>query len=569
MVNGNNSGNSDTGTLNCVSPKVLNTAGDACVDPVPVCVAPQTLVNNVCVDPTPTSPAPSLVTTTIDIDTTLPAGEYTYDNLIITNNATLTLLGDSTLPNFKGVKINAVNITVDPGAHISADAQGYGSNQGPGASTDSASGASYGGLSYLASPSVSSKTYGSALKPLDLGSGGNSSAGGAIYLNVSDTFTDNGVISADGNPSGSGGSIYVTAKNIAGNGILRAEGGGLYANGSFKSPGGGGRVAVYYQNSSFSGTAEAKGGCGHYGYPDIACGQDGTAGLFNTTNNDFYVNSSWKFLASDAPFSFHNIYVSNGANVTSENGVTVAANNLSMDKISSFVLADNQVLNIPTITINGGSTLTLSGTEKINANNLSLSGTNSEIEIVPQKILSLNIPNITVGVGSYISADGKGFDSGPGSPTTIYDPNNSGPYYAGASYGGLGYGASASSIYGSETAPIDLGSGGNESYTHGGGAIRIISTGNFINNGIISADGDSVASGGSIYITANSFSGAGIFRANGGGTYCPYYCYGPGGGGRIAIYYQTSSFTGTAVSSGGSGNGNTGGDGTDDVVNGN
>ena len=560
----------------CVAPQILNATKDACVDPVPVCVAPQTLVNNVCVDPVSVSSGNPQqednigtgTTTTIDTDTTLVAGEYNYDNLVITNNAILILGGDPTLPNFKGVKINAVNITIDPGSHISADAQGYGNNQGLGVSTDPYTGASYGGLSYNTTVlNAYSKTYGSALKPTDLGSGGNSSAGGAIYLNVSDTFTDNGIVSADGNPSSSGGSIYVTAKNIAGNGILRADGGGLYANGYFKSPGGGGRVAVYYQNSSFNGTAEAKGGCGVYGAPYVACGGDGTAGFFDTTNNNLYVNGSWNFLASDAPFSFNNIYISNGANVTSENGVTVTTNNLSLDKTSSFILADNQVLNIPTIAINGGSTLTLSGTEKINANNLSLNGTNSEITITPQKILSLNIPNISVGDGSSINADSKGLSAGPGSPTTIYDPNNGGPYMAGASYGGLGYNASANSIYGSETAPVDFGSGGNVSYTHGGGAIRIISTGNFINNGTISASGDNVASGGSIYLTANSFSGAGTFRANGGGQNCPYTCYGPGGGGRIAIYYQTSSFTGVTTASGMSGNGISSGDGTVKIIN--
>ena len=87
---------------------------------------------------------------------------------------------------------------------------------------------------------------------------------------------------------------------------------------------------------------------------------------------------------------------------------------------------------------------------------------------------------------------------GPGSPTTVYDPNNGALYMAGASYGGLGYYASTNSIYGSKTEPVDFGSAGNVGYTHGGGAIRIISTGNFVDNGIISADGDAVASGGSI-----------------------------------------------------------------------
>ena len=287
--NNNDSSDGDNGKLNCTPPKILNATGDACIDPaiqdttppVITLVGASTITLNVgdsysdagatalddvdgditakivtvnlvdtskVADYTITynvsdaagnpavqvsrlvhviAPAPSLTTTTISQDTILAAGEYTYDNLIITNNAHLYLVGDPTSPNsFKGVKINAVNITIDPGAHVSADAQGYGNNQGPGASSDPYEGASYGGLSYNTTVlNAYSKTYGSALKPFDLGSGGNSAGGGAIYFNVSDTFTDNGIVSADGNSSSSGGSIYVTAKNIAGNGIFRAEGG--------------------------------------------------------------------------------------------------------------------------------------------------------------------------------------------------------------------------------------------------------------------------------------------------------------------------------------------------------
>ncbi len=261
--NNNDSSDGDNGKLNCTPPKILNATGDACIDPaiqdttppVITLVGASTITLNVgdsysdagatalddvdgditakivtvnlvdtskVADYTITynvsdaagnpavqvsrlvhviAPAPSLTTTTISQDTILAAGEYTYDNLIITNNAHLYLVGDPTSPNsFKGVKINAVNITIDPGAHVSADAQGYGNNQGPGASSDPYEGASYGGLSYNTTVlNAYSKTYGSALKPFDLGSGGNSAGGGAIYFNVSDTFTDNGIVSADGN----------------------------------------------------------------------------------------------------------------------------------------------------------------------------------------------------------------------------------------------------------------------------------------------------------------------------------------------------------------------------------
>ncbi len=143
----------------------------------------------------------------------LPAGVYSFNNLTITNNATLTLDGDpSSLTAFKGVTINTVNLKVDPGSSISSYAQGYGYSQGPGASTENSIGASYGGFSY--SGKTFSTTYGSATKPTDLGSGGVGHGGGAIILSVSDTFYNDGIVSSDGGDSSSGGSIYLTAGSL-------------------------------------------------------------------------------------------------------------------------------------------------------------------------------------------------------------------------------------------------------------------------------------------------------------------------------------------------------------------
>ena len=101
--------------------------------------------------------------------------------------------------------------------------------------------------------------------------------------------------------------------------------------------------------------------------------------------------------------------------------------------------------------------------------------------------------------------------------------------------------------------------------------MRLITTNSLVNNGTISANGNSNSSGGSIYVTINALSGSGIFQANGGGAYCQYTCNGPGGGGRVAVYYQTSSYTGTAVASGAGANQTIGGtsqDGTVEMING-
>ena len=499
----------------------------------------------------------------INSNTSLPAGEYHFNNLTITNNSQLTLAGDPTVSGaFKGVKIVANNITIDSGSSISADQKGYAQNSGPGTSSDFSLGASYGGLSY--DGANYSITYGSAAEPIDLGSGGETHGGGAIRIIVSNIFTDNGIISADGDRSSSGGSIYITAQSMAGNGIVHADGGNIFNSGLFVSPGGGGRVALYYQTSSFNGTVESKGGCGSYDTYTQSCGQDGTAGVFDLSSNDLYLTgSSWQFLQADAPFSFNNIYVSSGAQITSENGAQITAGNIKLDQNSSFTLADNQTINISTIILDGGSTLTLGGDETITANSLTLDG-NSTVTVIPEKILSLTIPNITISAGSSISADQKGYGlgAGPGAPSTTYDPNNPSAYFSGATYGGVLPGNSYTLAYGSDIAPVDFGSGGNGTASRGGGAIRIITANTFVNNGTISANGNNTSSGGSIYVTTNSLSGTGSFQANGGGTLCPFTCFAPGGGGRIAIYYQNNSFAGTITSSGGSGNGETNADGT-------
>ena len=490
-------------------------------------------------------PPPPLATFTIDKDTTLTAGEYNYDNLIITNNATLTLEGDSQSSNsFKGVKITAVNLTITKGASISADQKGYGPDQGPGVvealSGVSNPGASYGGLSYNNPNGV---TYGSEIEPIHLGSGGAglNHGGGAIRIVVSDTFTNDGIISSNGGDSSSGGSIYVTANNIVGSGIFRANGGRLYQAGHFKSPGGGGRVALYYQTSSFSGIIEAKGGCGDYGNGGI-CAQNGTAGVFDTLNNDLYLNGyAWQFLQKDGPFSFNNIFITNSIKVISENNVSITANKILINNSASFTLGDNNILNVLTIALDGSSILTFSGSEIMTTNILNING-NSTVTVTPEHTLTLNIPNIIVSVGSYLSVNGAGYLKGLGASLVDYDTAN------GASYGGLGGGTSPSQTYGSATTPIDFGSG-TMSY-RGGGALRLIVE-NLENNGTISADGAlGQTSGGSIYATINHLSGNGSFSANGGGVSWFYGAIG-GSGGRIAIYYQDSSFSGTAIARGG------------------
>jgi hypothetical protein len=255
-------------------------------------------------------------------------------------------------------------------------------------------------------------------------------------------------------------------------------------------------------------------------------------------NNNLLVNSSWLFQKNDSPFNFSKITFES-AKVTSEKETSITADELVADKGSHFTLVEDQNINIPLIFIKGSSNIISSGKENLMTDTIDLSG-NSILSIVPEQTLSLKVKNLNIASGAYLSASGSGYIDGPG--VSSY-------YYAGASYGGVGGDNVAESVYGNELEPTDFGSGGANNF-RGGGAIRLIVTDTLLNNGVIDADGDTTSSGGSIYVTAKNISGNGYFWANGGGPFCPNNCFKPGGGGRIAIYYENYLFTGQVLADG-------------------
>lgn len=474
---------------------------------------------------------------TMTQSSSLPAGEYNFNNLIISNKSILTLEGDQNSPNpFKGVKINAVNLNVNAGSAISANAQGYVDGPGTPASDSTNSGASYGGKGY---GSGSAPTYGDNIEPTDLGSGSysNMRGGGAIWLVVSNDLVNNGAVSANGAKTSSGGSVYARTKNLKGNGAFRANGGDsiscLNSTNCSIGPGGGGRIAIYFENKSFVGITEASVNVG---------AEKGTIGWFDILNNNLEItNTNWIFNKKHSPYLFNNIYITK-SEVYSEDNISISTQILSFKDQGKFHFGKDQVLNANSILVSN-SYLFLSGTELINSENLDLSN-DATIWVRSEKVLYLNISNITLQGSSFIDADNNGPITGPGSP-----PIDSS---IGASHGGLGTNAQSYSLYGSQSQPSSFGSGkiNNNTLKNGGGVIRIISD-YLVNNGYIGAGG---ASGGSIYITAKNLSGNGNFNADGGNSRygCPDSCEGSGGGGRIAIYYENSTFTGTISAKGGS-----------------
>ena len=320
---------------------------------------------------------------------------YTPDNVILgntINNFTLTLVtpanhfidgvmgfdGPLTVTsagvikhpqNFSGeiYKLNmaiAGDFTLDPGATIVADGLGLYGNYGMGGS---ASGASYGGKGSGLMP-----TYGSIIAPTNLGSGsGGSFAGGAIQLNVSGGFLNNGTISANAASiqMGSGGSIYITTGTIGGAGIVRANGNPSNNNGS----GGGGRIAIILNGSNAdfsnfgSSTITAYGGGGNIHaaagtiYKQTTAQGAGKGDLIINNNNvttGAGVDTSISASTTDAVVGSVTIVGNKAGKLTIDSGqsLTIQGTGTTLAIGTSTTFTNNGTLNL------GGTTFTNAGT---------------------------------------------------------------------------------------------------------------------------------------------------------------------------------------------------------------
>jgi hypothetical protein len=193
-------------------------------------------------------------------------------------------------------------------------------------------------------------------------------------------------------------------------------------------------------------------------------------------------------------------------------------------------------------------------------------GSNSTFAANTLSSLNLTVlGNALVDAGGTMTANAAGYASGfIGQGTGQVDIFGEG---SGGGYGGAGgasyFGAGGGLTYGSSNQPSDFGSPGGvfpnvNSFSQGGGAIRLTVNGALTLNGILSAngangivDGSGGGAGGSIWVTAQTLSGNGTFTANGGQG--ESFEGGGGGGGRIAIIASTNSFAGITSVTGGDG----------------
>lgn len=404
----------------------------------------------------------------------------------------------------QGVHLTAATLTVEAGAFVSADGQGYQPNRndgynilgtGPGSTESGNNGASYGGEAMSSSVTVQPKSvYGSLFHPTELGSSSygyssNTYGGGAIQIDA-DTVTIEGVLSANGLATGtnhngaSGGSIWITTHTLAGAGTIQANAAAKGAASANRSSGGG-RIAIFYSDAT--GFMDLSMIQARSGDPSDAS-EDGTVLLVDVDNGDGDVTVFERIgILEHEEAVFETLTVLDGALVDIYGGSSLQVNE--------------------TLDVRTGGAVVFRSTDLYQDYNGVWRGKGS----------TLLARNLDAEAGARLSADGEGYLQGPGSKLRQW-------VNVAASHGGLGTG-DVEPVYGSATMPTTPGSGGGAGttgYTAGGGAMRIIVSDTISLDGEISADGIAIdsatgqsgATGGSIWITAKALQGSGSVHAD-------------------------------------------------------
>ncbi len=291
--------------------------------------------------------------------------------------------------------------------------------------------------------------------------------------------------------------------------------------------------------------------------------------------------------AHAATCSITSATVVNQTYVTSNNCTAIEINgNVSTTWIGTVDLGGG------TVTVKSGYTMTMGSSSAmvLGANDDFVVETNATTTHLRNDIEGVQITARNITVTGKINSDGKGCNgggaatmdgSGPHATTRVctlgatgagQDGGGGGGGGSAGSHGGLGSralgdGAAVTTtvLYGDSLAPVFLGSGGGQGYYsnafggHGGGRVALVASGVLTVTGSVSANGDNgsagqsgyngggAGSGGSISITAGTLAGSGTVSANGGvggtGAGTNSNGGGHGGGGRVAVKYDTSTFT--------------------------
>jgi hypothetical protein len=507
------------------------------------------------------------------------------------------------------------DFTVNSSGSVSVNRKGHSSRQGLGAGVSGSGGA--GGAAHAGhggdgkTRAGGKNSYGTYNAPFNLGSGGGDNTlghgghgGGAIKLTIGGTTTLNGPMSANGANGtdtgeaaggGSGGSIWLTTGTLNGSGEITANGGlggnGTNASNNHAGGGGGGRIAIYYTTNNLSqGQLSATGGT-PYGSP---ANRGGAGTIFlkqdSQTNGELIIDNKTSFASNHisrneyTPILTTNL-VLDTLTITNYNHVlplsTITVNQMNIHEGGIFYNSNNTTTTYSSINwtggvivdnggifnvVSGGGDLTIPTGSRLEANTprtytgLVVDGVLTHSENTNLETNKLNYTvngDITVNSTGSINVNGRGYSAYNGPGGAAYNGSGAG----GASHAGVGgngsNGTGSTVIYGTLNAPFNLGSGGGSGNGttggSGGGIIKLVSSGNLVVGGTISANGSNGGAGtygagggagGSVWIHAETISGAANIRANGGnggnGSSSTRHG-GGGGGGRVALYYKSKS----------------------------
>jgi RHS repeat-associated protein len=501
-------------------------------------------------------------------------GSHTFENLILVNGAVLTHSPTT------ATKVNKIDITVvgtlqiDATSKIDVTGKGFlpGTTVGFAAGSSGNTGGGYGGLG---GGNSSNPVYGDFRNPNDPGSGGGSAGtGGGLVRIVAQTVQLDGSIKANGGngpfeqPAGSGGGIRVDAGTIRGAGTISANGGDGGPRSVFTagSGGGGGRVAIYYQDATGFDLSKVNAFGGNVG----TSGGAGTIYLQGPTreNGELIIdNNNLAVVSLSTP-------------IPNPTGGTISLTHFRVRR-QAHVRMDS-ILNLTgtlEVATSGefiSTKSTIAGAINLNNNGLI---THLPTTATASFKVDLSAGTFTIDATSKIDVTNRGFLGGGqlGNPfsgrgmTVGFAAGSSGN--TGGGYGGLGGGNIPNPVYGDFRNPNDPGSGAGTTFSatgNGGGLIRIVAQtlqldGSIKANGGNGAIEQAAGSGGGIRIDAGTISGAGTIAANGGdgGPRSTSTAGNGGGGGRVAIYYQdatgfdfnskVSAFGGDTLTAGGAG----------------
>ncbi len=411
---------------------------------------------------------------------------------------------------------------------------------------------------------------------------------------------DGGATAGDCNTGGAGGSVWIDTDVLAGSSTMVIRAIGQKGNNKSTGAGGGGRGAVYYSSTELdigsyvktkkinalgfttssgesNGTRISGAGTVYIEHKGTHSPRSGNLYVSNNSQNgktaglveDAYVfnkittvqqghlaivgqNSALRFTSSSSlvgDSSMPDIVVEGTINYLGQGSLDINGVDLNVKGALSGV-SDFSIGN----TLAGGMTLYANTWYYNNSNQhdfdnvtvgpngvMTLIGyDNGDTNYTNDYAFTLNADSLDIQEGGSITSDGKGYgiEKGPGYGGTD----------KGSSYGGYGWNNSdkpvAMTPYGSVYEPSDLGSGSR--IQPGGGAIKFVISGTLNVDGTISSNGPTGCcnhtegpSGGSIWIDAGTFDGAGVITANGGDEH--HDGGDPGSGGRIALYYTNNS----------------------------